>query len=642
MAETVGFVRNNKIRRSLSKQLQSRFDASKDRLQFGQDYRSEKRERFWTESEDQYNNDIGWQRGDDVTADIVNVNISFSTINTLVPFISDQSPNFKIEPYSGDATVETARLLQAYLNRVWESDQLNGQRHLGDATFDYAVTGDGYVFVGYEIEKQEQFDFAGDPIKGRELEVAKFFVERTSPWDVWIDPYSDGIHNARWVCRRILVPVKEILGSDRYRVLNPDMFSGAFQDVQRDDRRRVSELNAPDERGFAAIYEFYDTVDRFMVAWSDVDDSTPIRYVEQITAPIVQLGNYRIPSSPYHMGELENLRSLQEELNKTRSQMITHRRRNVMKWMVRPDQLDEDAMRAIQSSSVNDVIPVKGNAPFDTLVQPIVPQQLGQDSYMVSDIIRNDINEVSGVNEYLRGVPGDIRRTATEASIIEGSANIRTRHKLNQVEDAARQVGQLLLNITSDVIPETDFEELKLFITGREADDLNRLFGQEANTDIVFTPTPETFVGKYVVFVEGGSAELRDPALNEKKWKEMFTLLSSSLPLFVQLGISDAVPNMRRVMELWFDAAGITDVNSMFADDAQRRAQLEGQQQQQQLAAGPGQAPPGVGGVAAGAVEGLPTLPGEGREETQGRPEEAPNSLNSGIIPPQQGVGVRE
>ncbi len=634
MPETIGFEQNRKLRRTLSKDIQQKFDAAKKRFTFGQDYRKNEREPAWDASESQYANEVGWDSREDTTADLVNVNVSFSTLATLVPFVSDQAPNFKVEPYSGDANMITARLLQAYLNRLWESDEMRGQVHMSNTTFDYAMYGDGFMFVGYKIEQILQYDGFGDVIEGKEKEVARFFVERVSPWDVWIDPYSDGLHNARWVARRLLVPVKEILDSDRYRVLDRDAFQGGFADVIHDDATRISELNAPDERGFVAIIEFYDMVDNYMLAWSAAQDSHPLRYIVSIQSPIVQMTNYRIPNSPYHMGELENIYSLQEELNKTRSQMITHRRRNVMKWMYRKQHLDADAVRAMQSSRVNDLIGVDGNQPFDLLVQPVVPQQLGEDSYLTSELIRNDINELTGINEYLRGAPSGSPRTATEATIIEGSSTVRTRHKLNQVEEAARKVGQLLMDITADVIPQTDFEELRLFITGREADDLNRIMGESADTDVVFTPTPETFQGKYVVFVEGGSVELRDPARNEQKFKEMFQLLIGATPIMIQLGLQDALPNMRRIMELWFEAAGVQDINSMFMDEAQAEAGRDAQGVQQQITNPGEQGGPETAITRNGPTPGR-TAPGDPRAVSTGPPNAPVDSTNSGILPPQ-------
>jgi hypothetical protein len=45
--------------------------------------------------------------------------------------------------------------------------------------------------------------------------------------------------------------------------------------------------------------------------------------------------------------------------------------------------------------------------------------------YNQSELISNDIDRVSGVSEYQRGSLPEIRRTATEAGIIQDAANAR-------------------------------------------------------------------------------------------------------------------------------------------------------------------------------------------------------------------------
>jgi hypothetical protein len=327
------------------------------------------------------------------------------------------------------------------------------------------------------------------------------------------------------------------------------------------------------------------------------------------------------------MGELEQIAPLQDELNKTRSQMITHRRRNVAKWLAREHLLNSDAEQAMKSSKVNDIIPVEGMEPFDELIAPVAPQPLPADSYMIDSQIRNDINEVSGVNEYLRGVPQNISRTATEATIIEGATNIRTRHKLLQVEAAAQRVGQLLLDTMQDVLPLTQFEEMSMYVTGREAEKLNRATGQEQlDTDVLITPTPEIFVGKYEVRVERGSTELRNPEAKAAQLKDMVAIMMNATPLLMELGVPF---NIKRLMEMWFEAEGIDDVDALFeTDEEQQMRQMLSLMQQAQ-----GAVPGGPeGNVPAGAATG----PGQPRPQTTGAPSALPDEGNSGILGPNQ------
>lgn len=605
--------------------MEGKLQSARDRLMQGMDYRRMRREDAWRQSVAQYENKTGWDRREDETMDIVNINVSFSTINTIVPFVADENAEFIVRPFSADSSPENAAILATFLNNLWRSPELEGRIDTANAVWDSLVYGDGFVHVGWQIKEEPLYSANGDLLEGRGVEKAVYDVQRVNPWDVWIDPYSDGIHNARWVCRRILVPVEELKKDDRYTMTAELMgsdFGAATDGFDPEDRDRIDYFSA--DGGWVALYEFYDLVENWMLTFP-LDSPLPVRYIEAVKCPIIQLGNYRIPNSPYHIGELEMIASLQDELNKTRSQMITHRRRNISKWLYRRDRLDEDAIMAMKSSIINDAIPVDGNEPFERLVQQLTPTPLSGDIYNVDSIIRNDINEITGVNEYLRGVPQDISRTATEASIIEGATNVRTRHKLIQVETFIRRIGQMLLDIMTDTLPMTDFEEMSMYVSGRQAQMLNRQLGNpDVNTDLTITPTPETFQGRYVVDVEAGSTELRSPEREAQKFKEMVQILMNAFPILSQLGITI---NIRHALELWFEAEGIQDIDAMFeGDDNQEMLQQMALMARQQQAL-QGQIP------GADVVRGAPTSPGDPRAATTRPPAEQPDPSNSGMLP---------
>jgi hypothetical protein len=214
----------------------------------------------------------------------------------------------------------------------------------------------------------------------------------------------------------------------------------------------------------------------------------------------------------------------------------------------------------------------------------VVPQ-LSADIYNVSDVIQRDIYEISGVNEYLRGATPEITRTATEATIIEGASNIKTQHKLRMVEGAARELGTLLLGIARDVYPQTDYEELQLFLTGREAEAITRAsVGEDIagmmgsgvpqpeidayrqgfgamNMDVQMSPTPDMWEGEYEVEVEQSSTELRNPQMREQKYRLIATEMIAMAPVLMQMGVP---LNPKRFIELWMEAAQIDDVDALF------------------------------------------------------------------------------
>ena len=298
-----------------------------------------------------------------------------------------------------------------------------------------------------------------------------------------------------------------------------------------------------------------------------------------------------------------------------------------MKWIVNESKLSDDALAAMKSGKINDVIRVEGNEPIDNIIQAITPQALSADIYAIDDRLRADVNEITGVNEYLRGVPQNISRTATEATIIEGATNIRTRHKLLQIELAARQAGQMLLDIIRDVLPLTAFEEMTMFITGRDAESLNRAVGNDPlGGPVLLTPNPEVFTGRYRVEVERGSTELRNPQVKAQQLMQMVQLIAGMLPIMQQQGIPF---NLKRLMEMWLEAEGIKDVEALFEQDDQQELmqQLAVQERQAAVqAAQAGTANPEGGGTPAGVPNAANAQP----------PSQMMNPSNTGMLPSRQ------
>lgn len=577
-------------------------------LEAGKAYREAVREREWVQSEKQYMGDHWSDKApEDPSADLITVNMSFSTVMTIVPFVTGEEPSFVVDPFTQGApeTLRNARLQQAWLNRIWRNKQVGAQEALADSAVDWLIYGDGIMKASYEIRSLTEA--GADPTLDQTI--ADLFVDRVSPWDFWVDPNASTFHEARWVCHRITLTKEELEADPRYRnTKNVSFQSRAYDTNER--RYRVSEEGANKGKArWASLYEFYDTAEHVMVTFVEGSD-VPLRWVEGITPPFEQLGNYPIPNSPYHFGELEQIWPLQQELNHARSQMSTHRRRNTAKVFIKEDAVTKEGTAALQSAVVGELVPIKGDQPLDALVAAVNFPQLSADVYNAAEIHRQDILEITGVSEYQRGVLPNIRRTATEASIIEGASNAKTRYKLRQVERAARGIGILLLAFAEEIFPLTSSDEMELFITGSDADgilraDPNMPASAVGLSDVAGRLTPDVFDGEYQVDVEVGSTELRSPAVREQKFRELALALIQIAPTLQQLGIQ---MNLRKPLELWFEAAGIADVEGMFAGEGESGVPPQLQQLLQQAASGQSvQRSPGPGPQPA--LSGLPSNP---------------------------------
>jgi len=644
-AETVGYPQE-KIRGKDSELVRDAYE----KLRNGQSYRESQRQQGWQASERQYKGDqwVGVNKGDP-TSDLTVVNISFSTINTIQPYVTGEQPVFFVEAYGAGATEKNARLIEAFLNRTWRAQKTGAQPALETAAMDYLLYGDGFLKASWDIiEKLTGIDTT--------TEIAALFVDRISPWDVWIDPNSDGITNARWVCQRIYTTLDDIESDERY-VVPKDGIETSSRATIKDDRVDDDKPLIDSTEEWVVLYEFYDIAASRMVVFTE-NGVVPLQVVEEILCPIVQIPNFLIPNSPWHMGELEQIKTLQEELNKTRSEQMTHRRRNVSKVLMKESSLSDTAQSALMSPVVGEVVPIAGDQPLDDLVKGLNMQPIPSDNYAMSDVIKNDVFEITGVTDFQRGATPDIRRTATEISVMEGASNVKLRSKLASIEHAVRKIGELLLGMAKDIFPDTDVDELEMTLAGTEAARVNRLGageqaaaameegdmagaaqavqGLEYMSEATFTPKEEIFVGVYEVYVLTGSTEFRSPQAKANKYKDLFITLTERHEALAQAGVN---VNLGEVLRLWLDAEDVMDVEGIIGSGAPTPPPEAPPQPEAQGMMPPGMEQMMAGGAPAGGEQLPPELmamleaAGPPPEQLQGAPAMV-GPENSGMLPP--------
>jgi hypothetical protein len=110
---------------------------------------------------------------------------------------------------------------------------------------------------------------------------------------------------------------------------------------------------------------------------------------------------------------------------------------------------------------------------------------------------------------------------------------------------------------------------------------------------------------------------------------QMTQMMMGATEVLIQYGVQF---NLKRMLEMWFEAEGIKDVDALFEPDEQQQEQQDLARQQQeadiaatQAGAQTGSAPPGGGGIS-GTPEGQPNL-------NAGPPTDLINPANSGMLP---------
>jgi hypothetical protein len=398
------------------------------------------------------------------------VNMAFATINVLYPSVSIGRPKIVVSPQGPD-DADKAVIAEAIVNYWWIHYQCQEEFQL--AVRDFLILGHGWVKSGYryieeDIEVESTDDEAADTSKFESstetniiIKEDRPFIERVDPFNMFVDVESTSMKDLRWIAQRIRRPIKDVKADKRYDY-------SARQEVSPSSYMK---MNLPNGRtgpnggvgengnmeGFCDIYEFYDISTGKMCVFADTGDKFLVKPTEMPYAfghPFTMLRNYDIPNYFYPMGELEAIEPLQHELNETRTQMMNHRKRYSRKYLFKENAFDDFGRQALTSDEDNAMVPVKGDENINNVVTPMPALINPPDFYNQSSLIISDMDRVSGLSDYQRGILPEVRRTATEASILQGSADARAAEKLTIIELGIAKVAYRLIKLAQQFMTE--------------------------------------------------------------------------------------------------------------------------------------------------------------------------------------------
>jgi len=527
-----------------------RYEKVHERIRLAQRWRREEGyDVKWQRMIDIYRGKTYWGDRDGwlstVQSDRISVNLAFSTINVIAPAVAVNHPKITVTANKeGDA--DRAIFVESVINYLWR--HYDYRKPYRRAVKDFLIMGHAWVKVGWKFveETQALSEYELDTEMERSMrEVDAYavanpamagelpsdedilaslpntkmvvledqpFVERISPFDMFVDPEATCLDDAKWIAQRIVRPLSEVKKDKRFR-------QSVRRNLQADAglKTRWENDNERDEYADKAdrvtLYEYYDLETRTIsVCASEANDylldPTPMPYA--FGHPFVMMRNYDVPDIFYPMGDLEQIESLQEELNKTRTQMVNHRKRYARKYLYHDRSFGPEGREALESDDDGRFVPVVDeNRSLNEVVVPLPQVPLAPEIYEQSAIIEQDINTVSGISEYARGQMPEIRRTATEASIIADAGNARSSDKLAIVEVAIGEIARRILQLMQQYMTQPQMVR----ITGKNDEQLYVAY------------TRDDILGEYDFSVEGGSTQ----PLNETARRQQAISLMNAL-----------------------------------------------------------------------------------------------------------------
>lgn len=531
-------------------------------------YRNElTRSRKWRQQEDY---DGLWRRMYDLYAgkhydrmsesDRLVVNMAFATKNVIAPSVAVNNPRFTVNARRPNWAAQ-AIITEEVLNYLWRSHRYQDEFRL--AVDDWLEIGHGWIKVGYKYVREEVVaaaDAEADGVDDRDPNVEgnvetemqvredRPFAERISPFDVFVDPDAKSMRAASWVAQRIRRPVADIRVDSRYSPKYRKDVQSNYRSKWEDDplNSTVQPEARYDDDGYADVIEFYDIRRNVFCVFADSQGCDGFLIKPQAMPyafghPFVMLRNYEVGDRFYPMGELEAIEPLQLELNETRTQMIQHRRRFARKWLYLESAFDDQGVSALESDEDNVMVPVNGGEDLQRVIAPMPSIGTPPDFYDQSALISNDLNQVSGVTDYMRGNAPNIRRTATEAAMLQDAQNARAADKLAKVEGILSDIGARLIQI------------MQQYMTGEQ---VVRVVGSQA-FPIWVNFTKDYIQGDFDYEVEAGSTQPR----NETFRRQSAMQLMDAMAPFIQMGIVNPMELARHVLHHGF---GIKDADRFF------------------------------------------------------------------------------
>ena len=352
------------------KTLPEKFEVQQQRLRNSARWRDEMGyDDLWRRMNDLYRGKH-WPRTTVNKEDLVAVNLAFSTVNVIAPAVSVNHPKIVVSPTQPE-NADRSAFVEAVVNYLWRHHDF--RKPFRRAVKDFLIFGHGWIKTGWKFLEQERTLGEGerdDMLQDALFEADQFamespglagglptddemganipqtammivedqpFVERISPYDIYVDPEATCLDDAKWIAQRITRRLEDAKSDKRYRAaarkrLTADSMLYPMYEVT--DRQEREEFLREEDR--VIIFEFYDVADNTMSVFSMTGEEflvDPIAMPYAYGQPFVMIRNYDVPDYFYPMGDLESIESLQLELDKTRSQLVNARKRYARKYL---------------------------------------------------------------------------------------------------------------------------------------------------------------------------------------------------------------------------------------------------------------------------------------------------------------------
>jgi len=511
--------------------------------------------------------------------DVVAPNMAFSTVNVVIPSVAVNYPKITVTASKPEDEMR-APTVEAAANYMWR--KYNAHEEFRLAITDKVITGIGWLKTIWDYQEEtrqmteeeyalqvqqalielqsgmqnamamgvapEEFPSEEDVIASVPTETTvvtadKPLIQRVSVYDIVVDPDATRLSEARWIAHRMFIPIDVAKADKRFKAkVRKELVGQSMAQAKRDVETLGSSERRTEDPEWAVVYEYYDLIAKTVCTFSEsggdgyLIDPAPIPYA--FGHPFQPVMGYTVPDQFYPVGDVEAMFGLQEELAMVRTQLTNDRKRFMRKILYKKDGFSATGLDSLQSPHDNEFVEVVSDAPFSDLVAPMPHEPMTPEAYNQSAMLMDDIDVVTGVTEYQRGSVAEIRRTATEAGLMQDGANARAADSLAKVEKAIGEVAERTVALCQQYL---------------STEQVAKIVGEDGVVTWV-NYTAEDIAGEYDFVVEAGSTQ----PMNETFRRQSAMQLMDAVAPLISMGVVNPMAIADHVLRMGF---GIKDTS---------------------------------------------------------------------------------
>lgn len=389
-------------------------------------------------------------------ADILPVNFFFMILRSLVPRVYFKNPAVSVTPAKpGLANAAFAQVLGRIDNKLIHNKSMNVKNELKRMIQDAFMFGRAFGKLGFGAEFTPALLSDGNiaPV-GRRYGRLEYTtgIQRNQPWFKRVHPRDiivpDGLGVYRetpWVAHQIIRPIEDVIRDKRLsntQNLKSDMYMYRTEDPGS-RRRRHDPVEA------VTLYEIRDKkFDRVLIL-SEYSDKPHYEGADSLTfqgdIPIYTFSFNPDDEYFWSVPDANILDPQQREANETRTQMMTHRRLTVIKFLYEKGAIDINEINKIKSQEIMAAVQVNNLNKLQFIKSASIPPEL--QTHL--DTVHGDVRETIGFSRNQMGetMPSSDRTTATEAQIVQMANEIRVDERRDIVADTLMDIVHGMNNI---------------------------------------------------------------------------------------------------------------------------------------------------------------------------------------------------